>query len=982
MARQTSSRDFSPIIGAAQQWAQRCLVEDGSLFNQEAIWTAANLAAVRTFFVNRPDEGGDDFMTKLSNQMANAPAGAQMLMAEMLWVTLLFPSNVSPGKKRNLIAQVLNLSGARFDEMNPLLSDTVLAGVGSAGQGFNNHRWRELVFLTEFAEHLKELPTDERRGVVSNYADYLMFVGTLPDTGHRQLRHMLRYFFFPDRVERMSSSRARRNVLQAFRGLSRAEAKLLDHQQLDDELLKLRRELETQHPGKRLDFYEAPLRSRWIKALDEEDSEADGADENSSAVEIDDATARQMWDVFRGEFPDFVDFAHPGERFPKAETIYKRRGLEKFVESGGRNEMQRLLRAGQPVEALQIVVRTVSLNIANYQSWRPSIGMDRPESLCEVLQAFLDATATAFEGPETLEPVFATLLKHDLAPAWDTTGVLLWALRPTDYFPIKISYYRALAERLGIELDSGRPNAERFDKVIRFGRAIWQVAASRAPQDWVDVQSFLWVLCQKFESDSAQLIARKKAANIWMIAPGEQARLWEEFYAQGAIGIGWDNLGDLRDYASKDEIAASLQAQNPNAGTQKNNAHCCWEFARVIQPGDIVVAKSGRSRVLGIGRVKSDYLHCPERSEYAHLRSVDWLRKGEWEIDDTLALKTLTNVTAFPDFVKRLLVTIGMPELFRELYGTEITVEEEHKVAQVEEPRETEAFDREAALARLFMSDQTFDDILMQLRRKKNVILQGPPGVGKTYVAETIAYALMNEKAPERVQMVQFHQSYGYEEFIQGLRPTSNSSYVVRPGIFQSFCEKAAGDNRPWVFIIDEINRGNLSKIFGELMMLIEADKRTKKFSLPLAYSDPGSEEFYVPENVHIIGLMNTADRSLAMVDYALRRRFAFITLAPEIESPKFKSFLISRGLDQARVSRLVATIKTLNETICADADDLGEGFCIGHSYFCPPKDTVDPEAWLESVLRYDIAPLLREYWMEREEKAKTAIADLEKLLA
>src|SRR5439155_21713779 len=205
--------------------------------------------------------------------------------------------------------------------------------------------------------------------------------------------------------------------------------------------------------------------------------------------------------------------------------------------------------------------------------------------------------------------------------------------------------------------------------------------------------------------------------------------------------------------------------------------------------------------------------------------------------------------------------------------GTESLVREQPPTATVP------LFDREKALKRLFMSENDFDHMLEQLRRKKNLILQGPPGVGKTFVAQTLAYALMGSEDKERVAMVQFHQSYGYEEFIQGLRPTGNGSYILRDGIFSLFCQRAQQDDRDHVFIIDEINRGNLSKILGELLMLIERDKRSKEYALPLAYSDPGSDPFFAPSNVHIVGLMNTSDRSLAMVDYALRRRFAFGSL-------------------------------------------------------------------------------------------------------
>ncbi len=700
--------------------------------------------------------------------------------------------------------------------------------------------------------------------------------------------------------------------------------------------------------------------------------------------QVDAATRSKLWAAFTRQYPGFVDFGNPGEKFEKEETAYKRRGLEKFAQLGGRTEVKRLLEAGDPAAALQLITKSASLNIVSHMSWRPSMGADRPDVLGDVLSGFLEATERPYAGFDSVLPIFNALYRNGLEPAWDTISDVLWALRPDDYFPVKITYYRELASKLGWELSTGRASVEGYLQIMRFGLAMWEIASSKGPRDWVDVQSFIWGLCRSYNSEAGESAAMPAKA-VWIIAPGEKARLWDEFHRDGIVGIGWDHLGDLNQYHSKRDIEAALREADQSTNRRSNDALCCWQFAHDIQVGDIVLAKDGRYNLVGVGRVKSDYQHRHNREEYHHVREVTWLKKGEWEIEDALNVKTLTNVTPYPDFVGKVLSTIGEPSLYAELFGTEIDSNDVKLPLAVEEQRAAiaaEPFDRGAALARLFMSDQTFDTIIEQLRRKKNAILQGPPGVGKTFVAETVAYALMGSRDPDRVQMVQFHQSYGYEEFIQGLRPTANGTYIVRPGVFLSFCRKASADSRPWVFIIDEINRGNLSKIFGELMMLIEHDKRDARYQLPLAYSEPGDAdaEFFVPPNVYIIGLMNTADRSLAMVDYALRRRFAFIPLRPEICSDKFKRHLLGCGVDETIVSPLVAGLNSLNEQIAADRADLGEGFCIGHSYFCPPGETTDHRAWLSGVLDYEIKPLLEEYWMEQPERSAEAIARLKNL--
>ena len=215
--------------------------------------------------------------------------------------------------------------------------------------------------------------------------------------------------------------------------------------------------------------------------------------------------------------------------------------------------------------------------------------------------------------------------------------------------------------------------------------------------------------------------------------------------------------------------------------------------------------------------------------------------------------------------------------------------------------------------------------------------------------------------------MVQFHQSYAYEDFVQGWRPTETGGFTLRNGVFFEFCERARErPSTPFVFIIDEINRGNLSRIFGELLMLIEADKRGSEYAIPLTYSNPG-ERFAVPENVHVLGLMNTADRSLAMVDYALRRRFAFETLQPAYRTEEFREYLIEAGVDGSLVDRIEDRISAINERIREDKD-LGPGFQIGHSYFVPDDEDSPDERWFRTIVETQIEPLLREYWFDRPE--------------
>lgn len=254
--------------------------------------------------------------------------------------------------------------------------------------------------------------------------------------------------------------------------------------------------------------------------------------------------------------------------------------------------------------------------------------------------------------------------------------------------------------------------------------------------------------------------------------------------------------------------------------------------------------------------------------------------------------------------------------------------------------------------------------------KKQNMILQGAPGTGKSFIARRLAYALIGAKRTSNVEFVQFHQSYSYEDFVQGYRP-SKKGFKLKNQKFYEFCELAK--ERPeekFVMIIDEINRGNLSKIFGELMLLIEADKRSKDWAVRLTYSSKGDDPFYVPSNLYILGMMNTADRSLSLVDYALRRRFAFVTLDPMFSSEKFSKHLKSYDVSQDIISKIKSRMTELNDEIARDKINLGPGYRIGHSYFTPHMNILDVENWYEQIVETEIFPLLEAYWFDDPDKA------------
>ena len=467
--------------------------------------------------------------------------------------------------------------------------------------------------------------------------------------------------------------------------------------------------------------------------------------------------------------------------------------------------------------------------------------------------------------------------------------------------------------------------------------------------------------------------AKKHELQHWLYTPGEGAARWEEFRTAGIMALNWDRVGDLASFPDKESLLDALYTHYGDwGGRPRKAADSVWDYIHAMKPGDIVYVRRSFNEIVGRGVVRSDYRYDEDRSSFRAVRDVEWTHVGSWPLEQRIGRLMLQRLTENTKYT---------PDQLNALIG----IEDSHSSASVDERRGNNDLDEADEhytsadfLDEVFLRPEDVEQMLGLLRRKKNLILQGAPGTGKTFAAKRLAYALMGQTDDSRVEVVQFHQSTAYEDVVVGLRPTAEGGFAAAEGVFARFCRRAAADpGRDYVFIIDEINRANISKAFGELLMLIEAEHRGEALRLPVS-----GELLSVPKRLHIIGMMNTADRGLALIDYALRRRFAFFEMRPALDHPGFLRHVEAVG--SSRLEALVDVVRRLNQRIAED-EALGPGFQIGHSYLClPAADPENPagaDADVASVVRYELAPLVREYWFDNPAAMDESIHELESVL-
>lgn len=481
----------------------------------------------------------------------------------------------------------------------------------------------------------------------------------------------------------------------------------------------------------------------------------------------------------------------------------------------------------------------------------------------------------------------------------------------------------SLARRIAGE--TGCPVLAREDESVQWWPVLY--VGRKAGRD--EAGSFVW----KLRDELSEALDRTDLSSVKLYA---SAALDEEDH-----GYWWLNANPT--FWSFSEIAVGDVVSYTLYNDDGNKRRIFQNFLDA-KAGDMVIGYESNSvkQIVAVGKVSAE-----QDGEYIYFEKVE----------DLISPVDYVTLKGYPELERMEYFQNPRGSLFRLTRGEyDFIIDLIRDSNPLQRKSEIDSYTKDDFLKEVYMTGERYEILSAVLRNKKNIILQGAPGVGKTFAATRLAYSMMGEKDEDRIEFVQFHQNYSYEDFVMGYKPVEDG-FKLKYGIFYRFCKKASNQpDKDYFFIIDEINRGNMSKIFGELLTLIERDYRDKKITL--AYDD--ERPFSVPKNLHIIGMMNTADRSLAMIDYALRRRFSFFEMEPGFDSEGFIKY--QNGLNNDMLNELILKVKDLNQEIVRDKS-LGKGFCIGHSYFCGCP--VCTEEWLSSIVDYEILPMLSEYWFD-----------------
>lgn len=820
MARPAAEQTADHLFKAGETWLKLSLAEGRSVFSNQIIWTPDNIQALDTWFSNNLDAGEGDFFEKLEVQLSECDAEVKKLAAEILWLMLLCPKNISAGKKRESILRVWAWSGDELPADHTLLSDETLAGIGNAGTSFNTNRWRELAYSVELFKRAFQLSATERLQLFGDYNELAAWLGEIPESERRQFRHMLLYLLHPDQIERIFSSGERKTIVSKFTGKPPRVVNKLTAAEVDAQIREIRQSKEAEFGTKKMDFYQPPLKELW-------------KDQTTKSWLFAWNPKNWNWETL------LKDIAQTREGKP---VVMKWRCANQTVSPGDRAW---LIRLGEEPRGIMATGNVVS---EPYEAEHYDVQKADQGEACLYVDIELTAIRDVFKDP------FITM---------------------TELGTITIDQQQWSPQSSGIEIKSR--SAALLDE-------LWQ----RKPLKTTE----------KTSTTKMQRIVAEPMNKILYGPPGTGKtftlnKLKERYIVKQASISHEQWLSEqLKPVNWFDVVFMCLYDLGKSAKVKEIEGH----------PFFIQKAKA-------VGRRQ-------------HLKAQIWATLQSHTVD------------------------------------TSTSVKYKNRVAPLVFDKDT---DSRWALAGNWKED--CEDLISQTK----VLKEGAPNQ-----ADQIHYAF-----------VTFHQAYSYEDFVEGIRPvqdaeTDQLAYQVEPGVFRQICQDAqnAPDTR-YALFIDEINRGNIAKIFGELITLIEPDKRavyddegrlTAGMELTLPYS---RDQFGVPRNLDIYGTMNTADRSIALLDTALRRRFRFEELMPnaKVISGSRGDGYIEDG--EGGLIDLRALLNTMNRRI---RFLLNRDLTLGHAYLYSVKDFKA----LRDVLLNQFIPLLQEYFYNDWHRIQLVFRDVE----
>jgi hypothetical protein len=822
MSRYCAEHDSEKTLEAAAHWRRQALETDGSVFTALSLWHLSNLESLDQYFINNYDDGEGNFISKFEKQLAQTEPGVKQLAAEILWLMFLCPSNITPDKKREVIQTIWEWSGEALPKNLPWLTDEYIAGVGSAGTGFNTNRWRELVYIIRVLIAFKKLTKAERQRLLADGATLAEWLEQIPENEARQFRHMLLFLLFPDDFERIFGGTDRVRVVTAFTGKSNSQVKANSAREIDRELLAIRHKQEEIYGQQEIDFYEPPLRELW------------GESRNVSWL--------LSWNPTHWTWENFSQdraATHQGKTVPIRWSCNSRKPVV--------GDKAYLLRTGVPPKG---IIAAGNIVTAPYEApdW------DDEKAAQGKTRWYVDVAFSRIQDPLTKDPYVS---ENDLAKI--TVDQQVWTPQSS-----------------GIEIKTHSAGVLKklWDNVVKATPQPKGVIKSLEIADPVNLIYFgppgtgkTYALSKLFEKYTSE--KQNVDQQAWLVQQLLDARWFDVIFAA---------LVDLGERAKVAQIAEH-------------------EFITL--------------KALAMGRTR-------------HVRQTVWaiLQEHARENSNTVHYKKRNSPLVFDK-------------------------EEDSIWALVDDWRE-EGEDQ-VAMAKFWR--------------------QGP----------------QMEAVQQRYEMVTFHQAYSYEDFVEGIRPGQDDEsgelvYRVVPAVFRRLCQKAKTDPKHrYAIFIDEINRGNIAKIFGELITLIEDDKRTiykpdgsleSGLELTLPYS---GDRFGVPKNLDVYGAMNTADRSIALLDTALRRRFKFEELMPQaglINGSRGDGY-IEDG--EGGIINLRALLEAVNRRI---RFLLNRDMTLGHSYLMKVQNF----SALKDVMLHKIIPLLQEYFYEDWHRIQLVFRDIDQL--